>query len=458
MILSERGAIKAAICDGNYHIYPAAKLIEHIKSRLPGEDFRGDFNREKIIAKIRSVSIEGDSRTKAILKEDLDSLCTRLKKIDPEYDIESIFKKMEQSLPEMAMRYFGIRDYKPVKTEVIEYFFEGYNDVYKDADWNAFNVDEAESKEYNVPVGIYFKRSQVAPGYPEYVVMHENVHQFTAPASMDELTHYYVPWVMEGFADTFGFLMLYRATKDFELVRRTKKLALEFDVMDSRKATYHFESNIASLFTSSAGLPFTKAFLDIIARDRRNLDFTGIGNSLMAGVGAFDAVITGYTGDEREAFKKHLRTSEEEYKSAGDFNDDDRMMLRYFSSREAPSTLKPPEYRAAIWLVKELMENTGAHYVHTKLLDGKYGGELVKIGAIGEAAWKAVPKGHNSFLVLKDDIPPDLQEAAETLGNYFFIVKKEFSGKVYFDVYGGGLPYRVGTGEIRCRMHDTAGC
>lgn len=450
MILSERGAIKAAICDGGYHIYPAAKIVAYIKDHLPNEEFRGDFDPKKTVKKIRSVKIEGDEHTKTVITEDINLLCSRLQKMDPEYNIESVFKKMSADLPKMAKLFFNIDGYKPVHTQVVEYFFEGYNTLYKDADWNAFNVDAAESKEYNVPIGIYFKRSQVAPGYPEYVVLHENVHQFTASSRMDNTTHYYVPWIDEGFADTFGYLMLYKTTKDLGLVSRTKYLAVEFDVLDSRKATYHYETAIASQFISNGGLPFTKAFLKVLSTELPNLDLSEIGRSVLKGKTSITATIDGFLGENKNEFRERLLRYQAEFSSQGNFDDDDLKILRFFSLTQAPATLNPPEYRAAIWLINELNNNTESHYLHSKFLPNNEQNEIIQIKTVGKKSWDKLPKGHNSFLVCRDDIPSDLQAPIDALGNYFFVVKKEYNGKTYYDVFGGGLPYRMSTGELRC--------
>ena len=142
----------------------------------------------------------------------------RLESMEPQYNIEKIFSKMAKLLPMLAKRYYGLEEFEPVIPQVVEYYFEGFNELYKDGDWFAFNVNRSESKELGVPVGTYFKRDQIAPGHPELTTLHEANHAMQDAAGLADDMHHYIPWFDEGFADAIGRMMLYRATGDESLL------------------------------------------------------------------------------------------------------------------------------------------------------------------------------------------------------------------------------------------------
>lgn len=452
MKLSERGALNSVVMDGGYHTYPAGRLVEMIKAGNPADDMRGDFDPVKTVGKIKSIPLTGDEHRINVLKHDFDIMCKRLEKLSPTYDIESVITKMSADLPAMARHYFAIENYKPVPGHVVEYYFEGFNDSFKEWDYIAFNIDPNESIEYNVPVGIYFKRDHVMPGFPEFVVMHENIHQFTANASLNRGTIHYVPWFNEGFGDALGFLMLYRTTKDLSLMSKCKNKMMEVDLLDSRKATYHYESHIAATVMSRGGLPFTKAFLKAKETYPDGFNWGKIAKNLLNGHGAIESVVDGYKGIKDE-IKRELLKWEESFKKDGDFDQDDRLMLNYFLDRQGPATLEPANYNLVLWIMNELKTNPGAHYVHKDIVGiGSSNKTLIPISDIPKDDWLNAPAGHNYFLIKEASIPAHLREAVPKIAGYFFIVKKEYDGEICYDIYAGGLPYRFDSGELRCKI------
>jgi hypothetical protein len=195
MRLSERGAIRRAIAEGGIHLYPAGRLMDFIKAGLAGDELRGDFEKTTTAEKVTRAAGPEDASAREIFKRDIGLISERLSKMEPNYDIESVFDRMMEAAPQMAHRYYGIEDFEAPRPKVLEYYFEGYSDLYKDGDWFAFNVNSAESKEMNVPIGTYFKRDQVTPGHPELVSMHEANHAMQERAFLSKNAHQYVPWL-----------------------------------------------------------------------------------------------------------------------------------------------------------------------------------------------------------------------------------------------------------------------
>lgn len=407
MRLSERGAIRSAIADGGFHLYPAGRLLELIQAAFPGDALRADFDPAAAVEKVGGVQGPAEPHAAAIFAQDRELLLQRLRIIPPEYDIEAVFDRMMEAVPAMARRYYGIDDFVAPRPRVLEYYFEGINDLYRDGDWFAFNVSKAESVELSVPVGTYFRRDQVAPGHPEFVSLHEANHAMQELTSLPEGRHHYVPWLDEGMADVLARMMLLRATGDEAMMLKLKRFRTEIEISDPRKVTYHYGEETAALLLLRGRLPFLRALMASRRRDPDGIDWSGFAVLLRQGIDPHIAVVKACRHDPSAAWLKRLERDEARFRNQGDLDALDLRSLTLFLATERPACLPAGEYAAALWLA---------------------------------------PRGE----VREDEIPEDLREGASALAAKYFVIKKEVDGERAYDPAGGGLPYRLGYGELRC--------
>ena len=399
-----------------------------------------------------------DEHARAVLGEDINLLCARLKEIDAEYNIESVFTKMSADLPAMAKRYYGIDGFEPVKPQIVEYFFEGYNELYKDADWFAFNVNEAESRELNVPAGTYFKRDQVSPGIPEFAVMHEANHAMQERAATPQGVHHYVPWLDEGLADIFGRMMLFATTEDERLLRKIKVFRTEVEVTDPRKMTYHYGEETSALLLLRGRLPLVKALLHARQKDPYCIDWNILAVSIKKGIDPHIGIVTAYCGTKKETFQRQLERDETNYRKESDLNQADLRILSMFLATQRPAVLAAKEYRAAIWFVEELKKNPSPHFIDSaaipeglrpQITDWK-ADAIIPFSSIPDTVSKKIPGLNTKLLIRNEDVPEMYRAGADSLANNYFVIKRKIGEATVYEPYGGGLPYRLGSGELRC--------
>ncbi len=454
MKLSERGAIRSAIADGGFHLYPAGRLMDIIKSGLEGDNLTGDFLPNSTLEKLEKVKGPLDTAGAEIFKEDMDLLKSRLKDMDPDYDIESVFARIIQQLPGMAKRYYGIDDFAPVKPQVIEYFFEGYNDLYKTSDWFAFNVSKAESVELSVPVGTYFKRDQVSPGMPEYVTMHEANHALQEKTCAPDGVHHYVPWMDEGFADALGRIMLFRATGDESLIAKIKNFRTEVDVTDFRKVTYHYGEETSLLVLLRGRLAFAKALMRARKRDPMSIDWNNFALLVKAGHDPHVAIAKSCSA----SVQKRIERDEKEFRSGPDLDQQDLRIIQMFLATTAPATLDAATYKAALWIDREAKQRPSPHYLDPSAVSEGFRGKinnfshesLIECASLTEEFWKKHPMADIKVVIKEDAVPAELKDALEKLSASYFVIRKKLGESIVYEPYGGGLPYRLATGEIRC--------
>ncbi len=407
MRLSERGAIRSAIADGGFHLYPAGRLLELIQAAFPGDGLRGDFDPAATAEKVGRVQGPSDPQAAAIFARDRELLLQRLLAIPPEYDIEAVFDRMMEAVPAMARRYYGIEGFAAPRPRVLEYYFEGMNDLYRDGDWFAFNVSKAESAELSVPVGTYFKRDQVAPGHPEFVALHEANHAMQELTALPEGRHHYVPWLDEGMADVMARMMLLRATGDEPMMLKLKRFRTEIEISDPRKATYHYGEETAALLLLRGRLPFLRALMAARRRDPEGIDWNALAVMLREGIDPHVAAVKSCRHLPSAAWLKRLERDEVRFRSQGDLDATDLRSLTLFLATERPACLPAGEYAAALWLAARTE-------------------------------------------VREAEVPEELREGAAALAAKYFVIKKEVAGEKVYDPAGGGLPYRLGCGELRC--------
>jgi hypothetical protein len=451
MKLSERGAIRSAIADGGFHLYPAGRLMELLLASLNGDNMRGDFDPSTTVEKISRVRGPLDPIAADLFQRDMDLLKTRLKTMEPEYDIESVFDRMMQAAPDMAKRYYGIEGFEALRPKVVEYFFEGYNDLYKDGDWFAFNVNQAESKELTVPVGTYFKRDQVSPGHPEFTAMHEANHAMQERAFTPEGVHHYVPWLDEGLADAMARMMLVRATGDWKLMSKLKRFKSEVEVTDPRKSTYHYGEETALLMLIRGRLPFVKAFMGARRREPYSIDYNFLGEAIKEGVDPHVAVVQSYKGGLERSFLKKIERDETKFRKDADLDNSDLKVLSMFMASERPACLSPAEYKAAIWITGEIQKNPCEHHVPSDAVPSNPNQEsLIPCSSLAADIWKKIAGLETKIVVKDSSVPSELKEGIAHLTAKYFILKKTIGDELVYEPYGGGLPYRLGSGEIRC--------
>ncbi len=455
MKLSERGAIRSAIADGGFGLYPAGRLMDSIKAGLSGDDLRGDFDPSATAEKVLRAQGPGEPQARAVFEQDISLLVERLRAMNPEYDIDSVFDRMQAEAPALAKRYYGIASFDAPRPRVLEYFFEGINDMYKDGDWFAFNVNRAESAEMNVPIGTYFKRDQVSPGQPEFVAMHEVNHAMQDMAASPEGFHHYVPWFDEGLADSFGRMMLFRVTKDESLIAKVKRFRTEVEADDPRKAAYHYADQIASMMLIRGRLPFVKALMRARKRDPFSIDWSGLGDRIMAGIDPHVALINAYRGSKPEQFSKKFEREETAFRKESDLDAIDLRVLAMFLASERPACLSAFEYRAALWLADEIARRPNPHRIVMER--EKKNEEEITLGPILESASvvtdEALKKDRSleARIAIRDaDVPEEHKAGVAELAAKYMITKRIVGEELVYQPYGGGLPYRLGTGEIRC--------
>lgn len=421
-----------------------------IKAGLAGDDLSGDFDPQATAHKLERACGPSGPDAGELFRLDIDLLTKRLASVSPDYDIEPVFTKMMEATPELARRYYGIEGFEPTRPRILEYFFEGLNDLYKDGDWFAFNVNSAESLELGVPVGTYFKRNQVTPGHPEFVTLHEANHAMQEKTYLGKGPNHYVPWFDEGLADAMSRMMLVRATGDWKLMELLKALKTEVEVTDARKATYHFSEEIAALMLIRGRLPFVRALMQARSREPYAIDYSFLAQSIRAGVDPHVAAIQSYKGHLERSFFNKLERDEAKFRKDGDLDGHDLRALTMFIGTERPACLEPNEYRAALWLADAVGPSKDQHALVKTDITGDTSGVLVPCSSVSEAAWEKDPSLAIRVVVRQSEVPEAVVQGAKALAAKYIVITKEVGGEAVFDPFGGGLPYRLGAGEIRC--------
>ena len=129
MKLSLRGAIRSAIADGGFHLYPAGRLMEIAREALGDEALRADIDPSAAVAAIEEIAGPEEPAAREVFTRDRALLCERLAAMPPDYDIEAVFDRMMAAVPAMARRYYGLDDFEAPRPKVVEYVFEDYRDL-----------------------------------------------------------------------------------------------------------------------------------------------------------------------------------------------------------------------------------------------------------------------------------------------------------------------------------------
>ncbi len=448
MQLSERAAIVSAIVDGKFHIYPAGKLMELIKKTCSGDRLDADFDRVRTVEKIKKISLsQFDADTKAILEDDLTALCKILAEMDNKYDFEGEIAAITSKLPPLADLYFGIKNFKSEPVVMVEYYFEGYNDLYKNSDWYAFNVDPVESAQMKVPVAAYYKRSWIMPFSTPHSIIHENIHQMQALSIIPKGEHRYVPWFDEGMADVVSLMMFYKITNDRKRFFKIKKFMSEVEVLATRKATYAYAFRLFGRLIGMAGWPFFRALAEIYGKYYFDIDLNVLADGIIQGVEPRDLIGRTYKGAEKNAFEREFGEIEKKHLKSGGIEEKDLEVLNIFAVMQPPAALSAAEYRAALWFNEQVTKFAEKHLAKVEL------DKLQPVKDFSSEARNKIAGFNEKVVVLEKDIPAELKAGAEELGNKYFAVKSEIGGKVIFDAWFGGLPFRLGCGEIRCELN-----
>lgn len=458
MRLSERGAIRSAIADGGFHLYPAGRLMVPIQAGLPGDALRGDFDPAATAEKVARVAGPEDPAARGIFEKDRSLLCERLRSMAPDYDIESVFDRTMAAVPEMARRYYGLEGFEAPRPRIVEYFFEGFSEAYKDSDWSAFNVNRAESREMGIPVGVYFKRDQVSPGLSEFVALHEANHAMQEATYLKGDLHAYIPWMDEGLADALGRMMLFRATGDERLLAKVKRFRTEVEVCDPWKVSYHFNEGIAAMLLLRGRLPFARALMQARRRDPFAIDWGLLACKIKEGWDPHIAVVAAHRCAKPDVFRKRLERDEATFRKESDLDQSDLRTLQMFLSAQTPSCLTPAEYAAALWFTGEVAKRPCPHPVDPHAIPSELRPKLPGWSEDALIPWMEVPAAIHEkapelevkIVIREGDVPEGMRPAAEGLSAKYFILKRGIGGTAAFEPYGGGLPYRMATGEIRC--------
>lgn len=460
MKLSERGALRAALADGRYAVYPAGRLLELVTKTLGGDALRDDFEPERTVAKLEKARGELSGAGAEVVLADLAQLAERVATLPVSYDIDAVFDAMMAAVDAMAKRYYGVEGIVVPRPRVVEYYFEGFSELYRDGDWFAFNVSQAESLELGVPVGTFFKRSQVSPGQAEFTAFHEANHVMQEAAMLPEGVHQYVPWLDEGLADALGRLMLLRATKDEQLLGRVRAFRTEIEVTDPRKVTYHHGEQTALLLLLQGGLPLCKSLMRVRRAEPFSVDWAALARQLRAGAEPRAAVSEAAQADARVRVKSFLAHGEERFRGLGELDDLDRKAIRAFLGTQPPACIPAAEYEAARWLAAQLEGERGRLWLDPAAVpeaerakvDGWREDAPLRPAAVPAELWQKAPALELKLLVARDDVPAAMREAADKLGAQYFVIKRQIGQTLVYEPHGGGLPCRLATGEVRCAL------
>lgn len=445
MQLSERAAIVSAIAEGGFHVYPAGKLNELIKKYSDGDTLQGNFDPVKTVEKVRLAYSKYEKKN-PVLDEDFNLLCKRLKDFNPVYDFETEVETISKKLPALAKKYFGLNKFESANSKIVEYFFEGFADLYRDADWYAFNVNSVESKEMNVPIGTYYKRSWIVPLYTPWAIIHENIHQMHHAVSAPPGSDRYVAWILEGVADVYGILMFHKIIGNKNRTVMIKRFVEDVQVLDPRKAAYYYGFRIVLELIRNSGLGFMMALFNMTKDDLYSVNWDVLANGVRNGVLPHKLVPYLCSGEEREAFEHKFFKLEKEFSKIFKLDDDDMEVLRLFATMQPPSVITPEEYSAAIWIKKQSIENMEENWVEIE--DGK----LVQVKEISVDERKKIVGFNEKVVVLNDVVPKEFALGVKELCKKFFIVQRDVGDKVVISCWRGGLPFRMGCGEIRCAL------
>ena len=75
--------------------------------------------------------------------------------------------------------------------------------------------------------------------------------------------------------------------------------------------------------------------------------------------------------------------------------------------------------------------------------------KLVPGTSMTDAVWKKANGLSIKALIPETEIPSHFKDGVAKLASMYFILKREVGGSVVYEPYGGGLPYRIETGEVR---------
>lgn len=294
---------------------------------------------------------------------------------------------------------------------------------------------------------------------PEYVTMHEANHVMQEKVCVPLGIHHYIPWMDEGLADVLGKMMLFRATGDEKLITKVKNFRTEIDVGDPRKVTYHYGEETALLVVLRGRLPFVKALMHARQKDPMSINWNMFAGLIKQGFDPHVAVVKAFNGTNVDAFKKRFESDEKKFRSEADLDQTDLRVIATCLATTPPATISAGQYKAALWISREIENNYPNHFVESSVLPPallqKIGEEnnhsAVKCSHISADMWKKHPVMGLKILVAEESVPSELKDSIEKLSDAYFILKRKIGDKIFFEPYGGGLPYRLGTGEIRCK-------
>ena len=289
--------------------------------------------------------------------------------------------------------------------------------------------------------------------------MHEANHAMQERTSAPEGVHHYVPWMDEGFADAFGRMMLFRATGDESLLAKLKNFRTEVDVTDPRIVTYHYGEETALLVLLRGRLAFVKALMRAKQRDPMSIDWNAFAKFIKDGLDPHIAIAKSFTNPHSEALRKKIEHDEKEFRNSADLDQMDLRVIQMFLATNAPATLDAVQYKAALWIAREAEKRPNPNFLDPSAISEPFRGKIdnfshespVECAALSEDFWKKHPLATLKVVIKEDAVPADLKDGMEKLAACYFIIKRKIGEQFVFEPYGGGLPYRLGTGEIRCR-------
>jgi hypothetical protein len=270
--------------------------------------------------------------------------------------------------------------------------------------------------------------------------------------------HHYVPWLDEGTADIFGRMMLFATTQNEKLLHRIKIFRTEIEVTDPRKVTYHYGEETVALLLLRGRLPLIKALFKARKESPYDIDWNGLASSIKRGIDPHVAIVNAYRGSKRDTFQRRLERDETAFRKEADLNQGDLRVLSMFLATQAPATLPALEYRAALWLAEEVLKEPSPYFLdplaipeglRPQVTDWK-ADTLLAISLLPDTILKKVAGIRTKIVLPTDTVPESYRAGADSLANKYFIVKRRIGEKEVFEPYGGGLPYRLGSCELRC--------
>lgn len=200
-----------------------------------------------------------------LYKEELN----RLIDLSKDFEEDNFYRKYREKeclqnfflILEEAKKMFNIKIWPQL------FLVDSLKSVPEGKEWSAMSIDEMDSKELEIPEGIYFMKKYLIYGFFEFTVAHELVHWVISQYSIKYFP--YVPIVEEGICDFMATILLYK-TKLFpiEVIKNFVLHNKQFTINDTLGETYGDFFRIILIYCQNNGF---SSVLELIKSGRERI-------------------------------------------------------------------------------------------------------------------------------------------------------------------------------------------